>query len=208
MFNPKRAVTFLALAALTMMIAVSCGDDENSLCVGDESVIVALSLESIWVYRVTDYDTADAVIRTFTDTVMIVDETTVEGDPWYETSIENELWVNRPDGFWVWKDYNDDVSEPYLMIKHPGTLGQKYVIPFEDIHPDTMTVADVMAIVKVPYGSFTATTYQLKAYDGTVLSLGYYVKGIGKVKEIMIPDRETRQIRRTIELLRFSTTGC
>jgi hypothetical protein len=208
MFNPKRNVALLALVTLVLTVAVSCGDDENSLCVGDEAVIVALSLESVWVYRVTDYDTADAVIRTFTDTIMIVDETTVDGDPWYETSIENELWVNRADGFWVWEDYNDDVSMPYLRIKHPATLGQKYVIPVEDIHPDTMTVADLMAVVSVPYGSFTATTYQLKAYDGTVLSLGYYVKGIGKVKEIMILDRETKQIRRTIELLKFSTTGC
>ena len=209
MFNPIKTVAVIAIAALTVLIINACGDDdENSLCKGDETVIVALSLESIWIYRVTDYDTTDAVIRTFTDTVMITDTTTVEGDPWYETSIENELWTNRSDGFWVWKDHNDDVSEPYLLAKHPATLGQKYVIPVEDIHPDTMSVADVMAVVSIPYGSFTATTYQLKSYDGTVLSLAYYVRGIGKVKEIMIPDRETRLIRRIIELQRFSTTGC
>lgn len=208
MFNPLRIAACVALATLTLLTIVACGDDENSLCKGDESVIVALSLESVWIYRVTDYDTADAVIRTFNDTVMITGQTTVEGDPWFETSIEDELWANRADGFWVWPDHDDDVTEPYLLVKHPANLGQKYVIPFEDIHPDTMTVADVMAIVSVPYGSFTAATYQLKSYDGTVISLAYYVRGIGKVKEIMIPDRETKQIRRVIELQRFSTTGC
>lgn len=208
MFNPLRTVAMIAVVTLSTLILVACGDDENTLCKGDEAVIVALSLESIWIYRVTDYDTADAVIQTFTDTVTITDETTVEGDPWYETSIEDELWVNRADGFWVWKDYDDDISEPYLLIKHPAAFGQKYAIPYEDIHPDTMTVADVMAVVSVPYGSFTATTYQLKSYDGTVLSLAYYVSGIGKVKEIMILDRDTQQIRRIIELQRFATTGC
>jgi hypothetical protein len=209
MFNPMKSLAVVALAALSLIVVVSCGDDdESSLCKGDESFIVALSLESVWIYRVTDYDTADAVIRTFNDTVMITDAITVESDPWYETSIEDELWVNRADGFWVWKDHDDDISEPYLLIKHPAALGQKYVIPFEDIHPDTMTVADAMALVTVPYGSFTATTYQLKSYDGTVMSLSYYVRGIGKVKEIMIPDRETKLIRRVIELQRFSTTGC
>lgn len=208
MFNQMKTLAVVGVAGLTLLTVGACGDDENDLCKGDESVIVALSLESVWIYRVTDYDTADAVIRTFNDTVMITGETTVEGDSWYETSTEDELWANRPDGFWVWNDYDDDVSEPFLLIKHPATLGQKYVIPFEDIHPDTMTVADLMAVVAVPYGSFTATTYQLKSYDGTVLSLGYYVRGIGKVKEIMIPDRETKQIRRVIELQRFSTTGC
>lgn len=209
MFNRMKTLAVIALAMLSLLVVVSCGDDdENLLCKGDETVIVALSLESVWIYRVTDYDTADAVIRTFNDTVMITDAITVDSDPWYETSIEDELWVNRADGFWVWKDYDDDVSEPYLLIKHPAMLGQKYAIPFEDIHPDTMTVADAMALVSVPYGSFTATTYGLKSYDGTVISLSYYVRGIGKVKEIMIPDRETKQIRRVIELLRFSTTGC
>ena len=209
MFNHTKTLAVVALAALSFLVVVSCGDDEeNSLCKGDESFIVALSTESVWIYRVTDYDTADAVIRTFNDTVMITDAIVVESDPWYETSIEDELWVNRADGFWVWKDYDDDVSEPYLLIKHPASLGQKYVIPFEDIHPDTMTVADAMALVSVPYGSFTATTYRLKSYDGTVMSLSYYVRGIGKVKEIMTPDRETKQIRRVIELQRFSTTGC
>jgi hypothetical protein len=197
-----------SVAVLAVATVVSCGDDENSLCLGDEAVIVALSLESIWVYRVTDYDTSDAVIRTFTDTVSIVSDTMIEGSEWFVTSIEDELWANRADGFWVWKDFDDDVSEPYLLIKYPATLGQKYVIPVEDIHPDTMTIADLMAIVSVPYGSFTATSYQLKSYDGIVLSLAYYVRGIGKVKEIMIPDRETRQIRRIIDLQRFATTGC
>ncbi len=208
MFKRMRFLAVVALAAVSLFVAVSCGDDVNSLCKGDESFIIALSLESVWIYRVTDYDTTDAVIRTFNDTVMITDAITVDSDPWYETSIEDELWVNRADGFWVWKDYDDDISEPYLLIKHPATLGQKYVIPFEGIHPDTMTVADAMALVSVPYGSFTATTYRLKSYDGTVISLSYYVHGIGKVKEIVIPDRETKLIRRVIELQRFSTTGC
>ncbi len=208
MFNPIKSIAVCALAALTMMMMVACGDDENALCTGDEAVIVALSLESIWIYRVTDYDTSDAVIRAFTDTVSIVSDTMIEGSEWFVTSIQDELWANRADGLWVWKDFDDDVSEPYLLIKYTATLGQKYVIPVEDIHPDTMTVADLMAIVSVPYGSFTAATYQLKSYDGIVLSLAYYVRGIGKVKEIMIPDRDTRQIRRVIELQRFATTGC
>ncbi len=132
----------------------------------------------------------------------------LESDTWYETSIEDELWMNRSDGFWIWPDYDDDVSQPYLLSKFPTALGQRYAIPYEDIAADTMTVADMMALVTVPYGSFTAITYQRKSYDGSVVSLAYYVRGIGKVKEIMIPDRETKQVRRIIELLRFSTTGC
>lgn len=210
MFNTKRAVTLLAIAALIMMIAVSCGDDENSLCVGDESVIVALSLESIWVYRVSDYtnDSLHTPIRAITDTVMIVGDTTIEGDEWFITSIEGELWANRSDGFWVWKDFDDDVSEPYLAIKFPAALVQKYPIPVEDIHPDTMTVADMMAVTSVPYGTLTAISYRQDTYQDTLLSVVFYVRGIGKIKEITIPDRNTRQIFRTIELLRFSTTGC
>ncbi len=210
MFNSKRAVTLLAIAALTTMIAVSCGDDENSLCVGDENVIVALSLESIWIYRVSDYtnDSLHTPIRTITDTVMIVGDTTIEGDEWFITSIEDELWANRSDGFWVWKDFDDDVSEPYLAIKFPAALGQKYPVPVEDIHPDTMTIADMMAVTSVPYGTLTAISYRQDTYQDTLLSVVFYVRGIGKIKEITIPDRNTRQIFRTIELLRFSTTGC
>lgn len=210
MFNSKRAVTLLAIAALTMMIAVSCGDDENSLCVGDENVIVALSLESIWIYRVSDYtnDSLHTPIRTITDTVMIVGDTTIEGDEWFITSIEDELWANRSDGFWVWKDFDDDVSEPYLAIKFPAALSQKYPVPVEDIHPDTMTIADMMAVTSVPYGTLTAISYRQDTYQDTLLSVVFYVRGIGKIKEITIPDRNTRQIFRTIELLRFSTTGC
>lgn len=208
MFNRKELWTFTALAMLLTATVISCGDDDPAICIGDDLFIVPLSLETVWIYRVSDYDTANALIRTFEDTVMITGETNVDGDHWYETSIEDELWANRADGFWVWKESQSDVSEPYLMIKHPATLGEKYPIPVEDIAMDTMTVADVMALVRVPYGSFTGITYQLANYSDTTLSLAYYVRGLGKVREIMIPDRNTRKTRRIIELLKFTTDGC
>lgn len=211
MFGRMKTLAMVALASLSVLAVVSCGDDDkNALCKGNESFIVDLTTESVWIYRVTDYDndSLHTLRRTFTDTVLIVGDTTIEDDHWYITSIEDELWANRTDGFWVWKDFDDDVSRPYLLAKFPAAFSNKYPVPVEDIHPDTMKIVDLTATNTVPYGTFTSTTYRLSTYQDSLLSLSYYVQGIGKIREIAIPDRETRLIFRTIELIKFSTTGC
>lgn len=205
----RKFAVLAGAAALALIAAGSCGDDEQPrLCIGDESVIVALSLESAWIYRVTDYDTLDNVIRTRTDTVTIVGESVIDGQPWFVTSLDDEVWANREDGFWIWQDYDSDFTEPYLLIKYPAVAMEDYPIPVEEIHFDTMNVADTDADVSVPYGTFHAVTYRLADYLDSTLSLGYYVPGIGKVREFLIVDRETRSVRRVLELLSFTTAGC
>ena len=204
----SRFFAHVSVAVLAVATVVSCGDDENSICVGDETVIVALSLESVWIYRVTDRDTANVLLDIFEDTIMIVKDTMIEGQPWFITSIEDELWVNRADGFWVWENFASDEIAPHLLAKFPAVLGQKYPIPVSDGPADTMKIADMLALVNVPYGAFEAITYQKSTPGDTVVSLGYYVRGIGKVREILIQDRGTNQILRTIELLKFTTAGC
>lgn len=209
----KVAVT-IGLSALVAGMIVSCGDDnENRLCIGNDSLIIELSPGTMWVYRVSEYrynekDSTLDFVRAFQDTVTIVKDTAIEGQEWSVTSIEDELWANRSDGLWVWKEFNDDVSGPYLFIKYPTGFGQRYAIPAEDIRPDTMRVTDADALTSVPYGTFSAISYRLSDYQDSLLSLGNYVRGIGKVREIFYPNRNSRPIRRTIELLSFSTPGC
>ncbi len=209
MLKHTRLGAAVALAALAVVALGSCGDDsdKNTICVGDESDIVDLTEGTMWIYRGTDYDTLDNVIRTFEDTILIVRDTIIDEETWFLTSIENELWGNRDDGYWIWENF-DGISEPYLRIKYPTALGDHYPIPIEEVFSDTMTTADLIAVTTVPYGTFTAITYRRTSYEDSLISLGYYVRGIGKVREIIIPDRETRFIRRTLELLKFTSAGC
>ncbi|HWO56716.1 MAG TPA: hypothetical protein VNN55_04025 [bacterium] len=203
----QRGTVWLVAASCAVGLFAACGDDEESVCIGDESVIVAINPESIWIYRVTDRDTANAIVDTHSDTILIVKDTIADGDPWSVTSIDGELWANRADGFWVWSDPQSVETEPYLLARFPAALGQQYAIPAGELDGDTMLVADMMAIVRVPYGQFTAITYQ-QSNGGHVVSLRYFVRGIGLVKEIAIIGTPPNQVLRTRELLKFRTAGC
>ncbi len=196
--------TVSILGALLVCI-VGCSQ-EDTFKYGDRDQIVPLAVGAKWIYRTTVTDAvADTTIAVHMDTIRVVKDTTMNGQQWFLTSLGDQAWAALDDGYWMWYEYAYPPSDPYLFAKYPADLGEKYLIEFAGA-TDTMTVADLMAFVRVPLGFFETTHYQLTDSTGEILSESYYTPGLGLVKDRMILHFGSDSTRFHIrELVKFTT---
>ena len=192
------------MGALLVCI-VACSEDDT-LKYGDRDQIVPLAVGAKWIYRTTVTDAvADTTIRVDMDTIRVIKDTTMNGQQWFLTSVDDQAWGAFDDGYWIWYEYAFPPSDPYLFAKYPADLGEKYLITFGGA-TDTMTVADLMAVVHVQLGVFETIHYQLSDSTGEIISESYFTPGLGLVKDRAILHFGSDSTRFHIrELVKFTT---
>jgi len=194
-------------AALAVLLLGACGGDDER-CLGDTNLIAPLETGARWIYRTTLSDvSADTVIRVYFDTVQVLRDTMIDGETWSLVSWDEQAWINRSDGYWIWYEYAYPPSQPYHMAKFPASGGDTYVSDFAGI-VHTVTVAGIEVRVTVPWGTIETYHYQFKDTDGVIDSEHYFVPGIGRIKSSYTLETHSGPQRRIFELMSFSMPGC
>jgi hypothetical protein len=155
-----RVIMMLLLVAA---LVAGCKKDSNTVGPGGGtntgSVIYPLSVGNQWVYRTTRMDSTGAILEQYTDTTLILRDTTIAGTTWY-ISTGNLMQLNKADGLWFRVDGGMGLME-FLFLKYPASAGDSYEITFGQLSLGAMSVQSTGVSVDVPAGTYTCHLYRL-----------------------------------------------
>lgn len=130
--------------------------------------IMPLKIGNYWLYNTTSLTSKRKYI--ITDTVRF------DGELWYEMQFDGKIIgysCNKSDGLWTKTTKN---SDPYLNIKYPAKIGDKYEYESGD-NKNKVEVIETNKEVNAAFGKVYAVVYQVDTKTKTHIM--YYIPGIG-----------------------------
>jgi len=164
----KRIISaFIVLVAIVVTM-IACDDKPNEPGNGSTYVIVPFAVGDRSVFKVTDYDEAGSVTEISYDTILVVKDTTIEGDVWYVVEGFDYTSYNRntDNGMEEWTP-----SGTCMLFKYPASEGNEYDCSLYDIH---FEVGAANAEVTVEHGTHTCYEYIQTTMSGLGDSIYQY----------------------------------
>jgi len=137
--------------------------------------IMPLAVGNRWEYRVVTYENPIYPLDTTYDTILIVRDTTIQGETWYIDG-DGASYANRSSGLWRLSAG----GQPYLFAKYPGAPGPTY-----SADPDisqTVTIQDTSKYVPTFTNFYYCYYYLTTSSDPTLRRDYYYAPRLGLIR--------------------------
>ena len=211
MSKEKLLFGLIALALFVTLIS-SCKKDDNPVGanppIGD-SYIWPLKLGNVWIYKITEYDTAGIIIQARFDTTKILRDTTISNEKWYQLSESRYFLTNRTNGLWA-LDLSLPSPSPELLLKYPGLVGDGWNYRVPGGGPDSLrvTIVSTSTPITVPAGNYSCYFYRFteQSLPTRAKSEDYFAPNVGPVLEEYFESTTSGSLykKRRLELISYT----
>lgn len=174
------AITAIIIAAIGCSESTDSNDDNNT----ETRQIVPLAIGNMWVYTSSGVEEGTPYQRS--DTLEVLDDTTVNGETWYKASFHTSgagdafLLTNRSDGLWQWYIYSGKNQE--MLAKYPAITNDAWTL----LDGSSKVIVNVDTLVSSGPGPFRTVHYE--NHRDAVEADEYFCANVGLIlrKEVQV----------------------
>ena len=156
-YNPVILVVLIALLA-------GCKNSDKSstepiIDPNTTSVIVPIALGNKWIRSGTVYDTSGSILSTFTDSISVSRDTTIENSKWFVLQMQGLEYMvaNYEKGlYWLY-----GANSKGIWYQYPAALKDSFIVFGNTSY---VRVLSVDTVIIVPAGTFSCYKYQFDSY--------------------------------------------